>query len=516
MVLWLLFFLGEELPAQKPTAQLPDAPQARCQPASADPTQLLIQSYLVGRNLPAELRLHHLAVLGYASVSVEPALTRLWAQEAFRLAFTLPMSWNRVAHEKNALAALAEVDPLLAFSLFDSMDATVPFPTGEIPEDLRAYGARTVFREYWKRKGNEGLDAIRAQAAKLGNSGQYPFLAMAPIIRDVSRQDQLKAHGMFGEAIGFYGRGWRTAATDEEFSRLLEDVWDVVPAPFQRQALQLIVRNMAEGKEPRHKLFLSRTQLEQGGVEFRSRAKKLLYSLLPRIREVDAHWAAQLTEADPDLRQAVGASGKEVYSEQVTIQNRAGISDADVEALRSVSFQRQKLARIAAVAESDPAQAMEMSKDLSDLAFRSQAMAMVAAAVGSKEPSQARALMERVRKDLDTIREPEDRLAILAALARAAGITGDRGFLGQVLEHAFDLGEELFSQDQEVHPGKTVEDVAGFARLTDLTTTGIKYCSGSAVDRVSKVSNELLRAHLLVTAAETLFAEIRGRPIPQP
>jgi hypothetical protein len=221
--------------------------------SDSEPEQLLVRSYLSGRGFTPQERAFQLILLSEAAIKIQPALTRLWSQEAFQLALTLPTGWNRVAHEKNALVALAQVDPVLAFRLFDSMDATVATQSGDVPEDLRAYGARTILREYWKKKGLSALDDIRGQAERLGATGQYPFWAMSSIILDVDRQDHLKAQSLFGEALTYYNSGLRAESTDEEFTVFLNAVWDFIPHPLERQALQLAVAYLTNRNHPKAK-----------------------------------------------------------------------------------------------------------------------------------------------------------------------------------------------------------------------------------------------------------------------
>jgi hypothetical protein len=67
------------------------------------------------------------------------------------------------------------------------------------------------------------------------------------------------------------------------------------------------------------------------------------------------------------------------------------------------------------------------------------------------------------------------------------------------------LGEELFSEDMEIHPGKPTYDVRGFRELSELTYVGVKYAREFTLPRVRRVSRDDLRAHLLVIAAQALF-----------
>src|SRR5580658_1075552 len=95
-------------------------------PSGANSEQLLIRSYLTGQDLDPVKRAFQLDVLGQAALKIQPALARLWSQETFQLAKTLPISPIRISYEKNSLQTMARVDPVLAFELFGAMDETVP------------------------------------------------------------------------------------------------------------------------------------------------------------------------------------------------------------------------------------------------------------------------------------------------------------------------------------------------------------------------------------------------------
>lgn len=480
-------------------------------PGKADATQLLIKSYLTGRNLPPEPRTYLLTLLSDAAIQIEPSLTRLWAQEAFQATFKLPMNWDRVAHQKNALVALAGVDPVLSFELFEAMEPTVSFSSGYIPEDLRAYGARTIFIEYWKCKGYASLGEIRRQAMRLGDTGQYPFLAMEPIIRDVHRQDEPEAHTLIGEALAHYVRARRAANTDDEFSQFLQKLWEVTPPTLQLQALQALVRNITDQPAPPgNRVFFSSTQTERGAIEFTSPMQKLLYSLLPRIREVDRRWADELVDQQPALQRASAASGSEISTEQVTIENMTGAPAKEISAIQAYAFQKQKADRISKLVQLDPSQALAMVTSITDRGLRNQVLASIAEALASTDRVQARTLVGRIRKDMELSENSRERMAILAALARAAGANQEHSLLSEILERGMDLGEELSSEDHEVHPGKAVEDVDGFGSLADLTATGMKHFPDFILGRIDRISNEMLRAHLVLKAAQALHIGQRG------
>jgi hypothetical protein len=493
--------------AQQPSISSPSEPAL----AEADPEQLLIRSYLAGHDLDPVKRAFQLDVLGQAALKIQPALARLWSQETFQLALSLPISPIRISYEKNSLQTMAHVDPVLAFQLFGSMDATVPTESGRLAQDLRAFGARTVFLEYWTKKGTHALDEIRAQADRLGETGQYPFLAMSPIIRDLDRQDHLQAQLVFAEAVRHYGSGLQTEDTDREFWRLLDGMWDVIPRNLEKQALDKLVTHLTKEPEPaKDGPYVRKTYLDNGVVESLSPAKQLLSSLLPRIREIDPKWADQLITDNPDLTRAPGGTEK---SHAVTVIYPNGTPATDVTSMQMAALQRQKLAQIASLTTDNLNEALSVRNTLTDGALRDQALAIIATDLSTTNPQQARSLLDQAKKDFESVKtSPPEKLSLLVALAKAAGANHDQELLVETLNRAFDLGEELFSEDEDVHTGRATYDLVGYDEMSDLTAVGMQFAPVPTLAHVDQLSNDELRAQLLISAAEVLADKQKAAP----
>ncbi len=469
------------------------------------PEDCLVRSYLAGKELIPEERAFQLARLSQTAAKVQPVLGRLWAEELFLLAFELPMSWNRLAHEKNALSALAGVDPVRAFELFGGMDSPVPTASGDLPEDLRAFGARTVFDAFWKRKGIAAFDDIRKEAEHVGDTGQYPYVAITPILRDLTKREDIRAQSLFGEALSYYSRGSQFRNADEEFIQFLNAVWDVIPAVRKRQALSVIVAQLSQKSKPQQgETFLGRVETDKGMAQFESHSHQLLYMILPRIREIDPDWARRLVENDPVLNQASASTGKVRLSEQVTVQNRSNASPSQVQSFVERGLQGNRLREIMAVAASDPNQALMLTMSLTDPALRAQAFATIATSLVWKDPEGARKLVEQAKEGIATIKGSTDKVQALAALARAAAAAHDTKSLREALKRGFDLGEEIFEEDLEIHPGRLAYEVAGFDELSELTRVGVQFDPQDTLTRVASLRNTLLQAHLLIDAAEAL------------
>ncbi len=466
---------------------------------------LLTRSYLVGKRLLPEERAFQLTRLAQTASTIQPVLTRLWAEELFQSAMELPMTWNRVAAEKNAVTALAAVDPVRAFELFGTMDDPVPMLSGGLPEDVRAFGARIVLPQFWKREGSGSLDDIRRAAQHVGDTGQYPYMGMAPIIRDLLKLGDIRADSLLSEALAYYTQPSRFRASDKEFVQLLGAVWDVAPLSWRREALSTAVAHLTgEAKPPEAETFRARLLTEKGVAEFKSASQRLLFELLPKVREIDPDWARRLVESHPEIGQASAAAGGVKFSEEVTVHNVSGASPARVDEVQGTGLQRSRLANIRGIAQTDPEQALRLSSSLSDSLFRLEALSSVATALAGKDPERARGLIAQAKEAINKIQDTSGRVTAWVALAEAAAAAHDSKTFEEAIKRGFDLGEEVFEEDLSTHPGKPSYELAAMDDLGRLTQVGVHADRERMLGRVTDVRNPLLQAHLLIDAAEAL------------
>jgi hypothetical protein len=155
---------------------LPESPRSSHPPDKAvrTPGSILVESYQLGRDLVPSERAILLNYLTRTASEHHLACTSAWAEETLQIARQLPMDWNRLAIEKNAVAAVSYVKPDRAMTLLRSMDLPVSDGGGGFREDVRAVGATIIFQSYWRAHRPKGLPELRAEAAYLGQTGQYP------------------------------------------------------------------------------------------------------------------------------------------------------------------------------------------------------------------------------------------------------------------------------------------------------------------------------------------------------
>jgi hypothetical protein len=452
----------------------------------------------------AEERAFHLLRLAEAASATQPMLARLWAEEVFQLSFDLPpTNRNRLPIQKNALVMLAKLDPNHAVNLFESMDTPVPEqPDGSLGEDVRADAATTVFPEFWNRRGLLGIDKLRTLAHHLGETGQYPYLGIAPIVRQLAEKDPAIAETLFNEALSYYRRGARVDAADYDFVDFLKDLWNVVPRPLARMALETVVSTLVKRREAEEESFRARVYTDKGTVDFQSPVDQLLFQVLPLVKETDPDWARRLIESRPELKQARHVEGMTNRVEGVVI--RGSVNPAEVASLQQRGLEGARLRHIESIALERPEEAMRLSASLADPALRSVAFASVAAGLSPTAPDQAKRLLEEVSQAIPGIGDEKGKLRALTALAQAAAGIGNMDSFRQALRKGFDLGVELFQQDLDVHPTKPAMFAAGFHDLTQLTRVGVRFDPQYTLGQVSSLQNALLQAYLLVDAAEGL------------
>jgi hypothetical protein len=91
---------------------------------------------------------------------------------------------------------------------------------------------------------------------------------------------------------------------------------------------------------------------------------------------------------------------------------------------------------------------------------------------------------------------------VVASLAQAAFETGDRPSAVVYSERGFRLGEDVVRADYDANPDKAMMSLKGVQELSQLVTTGMRVDPTGTVTRVQGIRYPLLRANLLLTAAD--------------
>ncbi len=483
--------------------------------ATVTPESVLVESYQVGLELIPSERAILLSFLSRLAAEYHLKYARPWAEENFRLAQQLPMTWNRVAIEKNAVVALSYGDPRRAINLLRIVDLPVADAAGSFPEDVRADSAKIIFANYWLFAKHAGLANIRSTASYLGQTGQYPYRAVTKIVTDVAiskkQPHQLSddARTLILDAYASYGRGSKFESEDAEFVEFLQALRSILPPPLFRQGLELAVERLLKGASTTSTMsYVANVHTDKGTATFRSVEDKLLFDLLPTIREVDPAWAKQIVQRDPALAQINGDAGRVASSEGVF--STAGSADQ-----QDYGLQQSRAYAAGDLAKSNPREALEMAQTISNPALRTVALANIANVIGKSDPGQALDIEKNIGGTIPAIRDSQDRLLASASLARTAASARDMTTFRANVEKCFVLGEELFEEDLIAHPGRPTYDAPAYHVLNDLVNYSVPVDPSIVTAAVDGIQNNALKAFLLQDLAAGLYKDNKSDDRPK-
>lgn len=462
-------------------------------------TDLLRESYAIGADLVPSQRALLLFQLASAAGPIAPNLSKQWAKDLFNLTFQLDPDWNRSALQKNAVAVLANADPAGAFRMLEMMS---PLPNQTmLGEDLRADAARTVFLLYWNQHRSPGrLAEIRTRSAAIAQDGQYPFLAVSPMLHDSLRRDEPAGLAWFSEISMAYGQGSANIrSSNPDFVAFLRDFWPTLTPAAKREALTPLVSKLTQpDADASEWTYRSSVKTSAGAVVFSSRNDQLLFQVMPLVRELDAKWADRLAQDRPALSRAAGAATEEVQQAYVT--GNASSSDQAAAAAEALGRQGQ-LSRVYDALGKGPGEALQMAGQLGDPHTQLLALGGIARGLEIKDTSSSVTVEEQAKRALEASKDPLDKLRALALLAQSTGRVGHTASFVEYMNRGFDLGELLFEEFVQTHPTADVEGAEVIGPLGNLVETGMRFRRFDTLARVERCSNRLLTAYLLIAAA---------------
>jgi hypothetical protein len=465
----------------------------------ANSAKILVQSFAIGSRLPPEERTSHLARLVQVAVKIHPDLGYLWSEQLFQLAAELPPTWNKIAWEQAAVTNLSRVDPDHAMEMFGMVDSPIPLQNGSFPDDVRAYGAQTIFREFWTLHRLAGLDRLRRVAQHVGETGEYPYLAMAPIVSELADGHQELAVSIFTEALTFYQRRSKFSSENLYFIQFLQMTRHSIQFPLVKEGIEEIVQRLTTEKSPSQSVYRGQVYGNRGGFETNDENDRLLIQVLPLLREIDPAAARSLVEERPSLRNAAAATGDFQHAETITFSTKeaAGVPGAEQYQMESA-----RADYVEQIAKERPEEALTLARTIANPGLRVIAFARLAQNAAPESPQRARGFLDQSRSDMRSIQDDEDKLRALTAVARVEAALKDSRAVVEAVQQGFELGGELFEQDLELHPGKLAYRAVGFAELTELAGLGAKFAPEEILSHISRIRSEALKANLLVDAAD--------------
>lgn len=502
-------------------AQEPAGPRVRRavvrdeKPTSAEDkklqAELLDRAYGLSKNLSDSDRAFLLGRIASASAKNDSERATKVAEEVFGITSNLKPGMNRNQAELSAVSAVAESDIPAALQMLQRMEAP---PAGAQMPDLRMGLAAMLFQRHWQKEGLNGIDTLNATARRLGDSGNYPFMAMGPIIRQVARKDAEKAQSLFNDSLAYIANPPKDQMGADSIAGFLRNNQDRIPAPLMKQILEKLVKNALETKDdPNLQVTASFSNSKGKKAELKGAASFLLFQIMPLVKQVDPEWAKKLEKENEQLRLAAEMASEE-GEQEVTVMAAVPAEGSDNRNAPppAAMMEEMKAMRVDELAADDPQAALKLASEISNPSVRAGAGARVAGELAKNDPEQAAKLVKEAKKALAETKDPREKMQILTGLAKAQAAMKDKEGFAETFDQVLSLGEDLFRQALNKNPNAPVLRQAGFDPMSSAVASSMKVDVPTTLQKINEMRSTLLQAHLLVSAAASLNPGGEQRP----
>jgi hypothetical protein len=496
-------------PRQRKTddKNIADTPEKKKEKAANEQLakDLLTRASGMSKQLSDSDRAFLLAKLAQASTKTMPEQSKAWADEVFQVTSGLPADAQRSQNEITAMMAMTENDPDKGLQMLSKMEAPAPRSDGRPVPDMRAGAAGMLFQKYFQKRGSEGIEALQAAARQLGESGNYPYMAMGPIIRQITRKDSEKAQSLTNEALSFFSRRARSDQSAQQVSTFLRMNRDLIPAPILKDILGQLVSDALNTKDTNSNtsMFVSTSR---GTATMSGATNLVLFQLLPMIREIDPEWAKKVESQSTELRAAASLNDNSAGNRGPT-QERMGVmvgAPGSGPLPMANMMEEMKSREVDELVKQDPKEAMKVAAEIHDPVIRAATDARLAGEVNKSDPDQAAQMIKSAREAMAATKEPADKLRILVGLAQAQSAMKDKEGFSITLDQAYAMGEDLYRKSVDKTPDGPIMGRAGYDSMTRLTMTGVKLDSSATLAHIEGIRMPILQAMLLVAAAQGL------------
>lgn len=472
---------------------------------SPDADHLIAEANVISRDFTPEERANLLLDILDTPLGTSPTQGEKWSLELFSISKNqLRPGSYRAATQKNALVALAKIDSSEAAKLFKSQDTPDMWNEPVPAEDYRTWAARTLFPRLWAKSGMRSLPEIRELSSWLGLTGEYPYVAMIPIVLAVAKIDKGAADGLIAAAIGFYRTDLPFLNKYREFTPFILGIAEAVRPSLVSRAIQAELDELDADKkdaEANQVKYVFQVTNSRRTVQFSQQSEYVLYQLLPVVNRLDPNWANELADKYEVLKyldRTPDAGATRVAG--VAIMPDGPSSSADV----ALTMDEHRLLQVTMLADGDPEQAAEIAMDIRDPGRRAVAEATLVPAFDKLDPRKSADWQEEATREVDRLPPGKTRLRLLVAMAKAELVEGRFEAALPLFNKAFDLGQLLFTQDLNDNPGKMAYAADGEEELKDLVTAFAQKSKLFAIisEQVRGLHNDLLKAKLLVAAAK--------------
>ena len=263
---------------------------------------LLKQAYSLASGLPAADRAEVMTRIVAVARPGSPTLES-WINELFALGSQLG-DVDRDGPEAAAARAMSRIAPAKALKMLDSIQE--PHLQPEQPyRDARAEAAGTVFAAAYAQLGAGVLPELRARAKRMGNTGQYPYLAWAQMsgLLQNSPAGHAFIRPAFDDAVSAYLASVANGPAEEDFCQFMAATWRLIPYDVAHSAAERAVERLrAQAAEKREGTRTLRMFTAKGEADFNNPGQLRLFRFVDEVvAPMDPEFAKTLRNSEPRL-----------------------------------------------------------------------------------------------------------------------------------------------------------------------------------------------------------------------
>jgi hypothetical protein len=364
-------------------------------------------------------------------------------KQAFTSAGNPPVSSNAV------FARMMQMEIVVALTDLDveegvAMLKLIPAPPGGY--DVRSFAAARVTG---KLVAKDRLDSAISLAEYMGGAGAYPFEGVSQILGKLKADDPRFA-AVFSQALTAY-----TVKPDSSFARLLTRYYRDLPAGMPQTALSRILAVVLDTKSdvPYSPLTIASAK---GTVTFTNHVESDLFDIMPLLRELDHKRYEELLTQHAEVRSALDlfpGGGPSITSEGGWMYTVSGGDQKSAEALNerqklSALIQNRAMAALEAAAK-DPDKGLDLVPGIPSPAKQAEVLGRIAEMTGDRDATAARRVLSKCVQLLDSLKYPDDRVAVWDIVAGAATLVKDDALTQRAIDKLLGDAAEMYKTDAD-------------------------------------------------------------------
>lgn len=422
-----------------------------------------------------------------------------WSKDLFQVGSEQQDLLARAVAQKNSVSCLVNIDPQAAMNLITEIEFHRPDEGQWTTEDPRFNAVDAAFKSYLDQVKPPNISEVIKKAKYIGSTGQYPYTAMANVIKRKPGPSEDEINTILNDALNFYTHETGFYNRDEEFRNLLRALDLSMNKELTSQLVESYVLRLTNNPLQFPGDYYSEVHITSSGkvFPFSDRNAAFMFQDFPTIRRFNPELAAKLSHDDSQLTHA---TDKMDYIPGGFIQGNPTSDEAAEEHVKWL--QVSLLKRIQTIRERtdcDPEAAAHIAQRLSDPSLRVIGFAKAVPAIAKVNHSEAQGIFEKQLSELTDLEDlSAGKLKAMVELAQAAQSLDESDQYEALSTQAFDVGLKLFNSDNK----SRVQRQDGFSELRDLVMFSASQPKDILQTEVNALPDGWLKAYLWLYQAE--------------